>query len=66
MEVRKPYNSIYYELKQLYENNYKDIRQAKNELSQLIGFSNIFLTPLLGKAFKETQSLIKELCFKSK
>ena len=59
--VRKPHNKMYREIKDAFFNNYKDIKKAKTELSQLNGFLSIFSKPLKGAAFDETKELEKEI-----
>lgn len=63
-EVRKPYNSAYHEVKALFHSNYKDIKKASSELSNLIGFSKIISEPVHGQARNEIETLIKELNIK--
>lgn len=60
-EVRKPYTNTYRELKELYEQNYPEVRKAKQELSNLVAYSRVLAEPLIGKALKEINALKKEL-----
>ena len=59
--VRKPHNNSYRAIKEAFTSNYKDIRKAKTELSQLNGFLEVFAKELSGKALKETESLVREI-----
>ena len=60
-DIRKPHNNTYREIKAFFQENYKDIRKAKAELSSLVSFTRVFAEPLGGKAKKEILGLIKEL-----
>ena len=60
-EVRKPYTKNSKEVKELYKSNYDSIKQAKTELSNLVGFSRVLSEPLSGKSLGQIQSLINEL-----
>lgn len=59
--VRKPHNNSYKTIKEAFLENYKDIKKASVELSNLNGFLEIFAKPLSGKALQETTELYKEL-----
>lgn len=60
-EVRKPYNKTYHEVKALFSSNYKDIKKASTELSNLVGFGRILAEPVCGQAQEEIKTLLKEL-----
>ena len=60
-EVRKPYNKTYHEVKALFSSNYKDIKKATTELSNLVGFRRLLAEAVHGQAKEEILSLIKEL-----
>lgn len=60
-EVRKPKTSIYTRVKGYFDKSYKDIRRARTELSNLVGFRSIMSAPVYGKAKREITDLIKEL-----
>lgn len=60
-EVRKPYNKTYHEVKALFSSNYKDIKKANTELSNLVGFGRILAEPISGQAQEEVRTLLKEL-----
>ena len=60
-EVRKPYNKTYHEVKALFSSNYKDIKKANTELSNLVGFGRILAEPIGGQAQEEVKTLLKEL-----
>ncbi len=59
--VRKPHTNQYKKLKRLFMANYKDIKKAKTELSNLVAFEEIFEKPLHGQARREIEELAKEL-----
>ena len=60
-EIRKPYNKTYDEIKDLFFSNYKDVKKANTELSNLLGFQRILSEVLDGQAKAEMFSLVKEL-----
>ena len=60
-EVRKPYNKTYHEVKALFSSNYKDIKKATRELSNLVRFGRLLAEAVHGQAKEEILSLIKEL-----
>ncbi len=60
-EIRKPYSRTYHEIKELFFSNYKDIKKAKTELSNLLGYRRILSEEIVGKAKKEIIELVKEL-----
>ena len=60
-EIRKPHNKTYHEIKELFNNNYKDIKKAETELSNLVSFQRILSEQLYGQAEKEVKSLATEL-----
>ncbi len=60
-DVRKPHNKAYKEIKQLFLDNYADIRKATTELSSLVAFTRIFTDKLSGQALQEVKALAKEL-----
>lgn len=60
-EVRKPYTNTYKEVSRLFKKNYKDVRIAKAELSNLLAYRRILRESLKGKAKREVENLIKEL-----
>ncbi len=60
-EVRKPHSRTYSEVKRLFLNNYQDVKKAKTELSNLLGYRRILSEPITGKAKEEMVALIKEL-----
>lgn len=64
-EVRKPHNKTYHEVKALFSSNYKDIKKAHTELSNLVGFGRILAEPIHGQAQEEIETLLKELAILS-
>ena len=60
-DVRKPHSKTYKELKELFLQNYTDIKKANTELSTLVAFTKVFSEPLSGRALEQIESLRKEL-----
>ena len=60
-EVRKPHHKTYHEVKHLFQTNYQDLRKAKTELSNLVGFARILSEALHGQAQQEIRQLVTEL-----
>lgn len=60
-EVRKPHNKTYDEAKALFYSNFKEIKKAKTELSNLVAFSRIISEEISGQAKREVEQLVREL-----
>ena len=60
-EVRKPHHKTYEEVKHLFQTNYQDVKKAKTELSNLVGFARILSEALQGQARQEIRQLVQEL-----
>ena len=60
-EVRKPYNKTYTEAKALFFSNFKEVKKAKTELSNLVAFARILSEEINGQAKKEVEELVREL-----
>ncbi len=60
-EVRKPRTSVYRRVRGYFDSSYDDVKKAKTELSNLVGFRSIMSKPVYGNAKKEMSDLLMEL-----